>query len=82
MQIEFKPGYHEWNLWINNEPVFSFGDIFENIPTHGFDDEEADDFADNLIEIWKMDASENDRTIDVETLRNVKSVIKDVLLAL
>lgn len=81
-KIEFKPGYYEWNLFIDNEFVFSFGDITENIGEILDNNENEsyeecfESFADELVEHMILTSKEdNEGNLNFEFNESMKKTI-------
>ena len=57
-KIEFNAGYHEWNVLVDGECVYSFGDLTEFFETGDSAEEVTEVLLDALAEYFKAEEKE------------------------
>ena len=62
-KLEFKAGYHEWNIFINDNCFYTFGsEIIENIDDNTTY-EDLKFIIDDCIETMQLELKENDKEL-------------------
>ena len=78
-RVEFKAGYYEWNIFIDGEYFYTFGDgVGEDIP---YDATYADleNIVEDYIDYMNMDLQTNEKDMLDESLR---AELKEQMVAL
>ena len=57
-RIEFNAGYYEWNILINGECIYSFGDLTEFFETGDTVEEVVEILLDAMMEYFKAEGKE------------------------
>ena len=62
-QINFKPGYHEWNVFVNDKVFYSFGDGIGEMINDNTSFLDFEYIVDEYIEAMQEELEENEREI-------------------
>jgi hypothetical protein len=58
MTVEFKPGYYEWNVFVDGNIFYTFEDFTEDIP-YPLTRKNLIEFCEDMISVMKIDLSDN-----------------------
>ncbi len=76
LNVEFKAGYYEWNVFINGEYFYTFGDsVDEDI----YEDTDIELVVEDYIDLMQMDLYDNDREpLDEKYIPELKKQMMEV----
>ena len=60
-RIEFEVGYHEWNVFVNDDCFYTFGDDISEDITEDTTCEDLECIIDDYIGAMQLDLKENDK---------------------
>lgn len=62
-KIDFRPGYHEWHIVVNDEIIYTVDDILNRFDEVDITEDEIYDLTWNIIDAWKEEVKENEKII-------------------
>lgn len=65
MKVEFVPGYYEWNVLVDGNVFYTFGDIIEDIP-YPLTKDNCESFAESLVNSMEIDLQSREEVIEYD----------------
>ncbi len=65
MKVEFIPEYYEWNVLVDGDVFYTFGDIVEDIP-YPLTKDNCEIFAENLVGMMEVDLQTREKIVEYD----------------
>lgn len=62
-KIDFRPGYHEWQVIVDDKVIYAFGDFSDRFEEEDVTEDTVYDLVEDLVDAWKTEEHENGNCI-------------------